>query len=80
MIGDRSFGSSLAWIGARWRILTALKGGSEGGWQDKRSAVGWGGGDCFYKGFSASYTDTLLARFADIGVISPFAAPSLASP
>ena len=76
MIGDRSFRRSLAWIGAGWRILTELKGGSEGGWQDKRSAVGWGAGICFYEHFSASKGHTQLARIAAIGAIPPFSAPS----
>ena len=80
MIGDRSFGSSLAWIGARWRILTALKGGSEGGWQDKRSAVGWGAGICFYTPFTASCARTLLADYVENGPVSPFPAPSPAFP
>ena len=80
MIGDRSFTRSLAWIGAGWRILTALKRGSEGGWQDKRRAVGWGVGNCFYLSFTASSARSLLADFAGNGTIHPFQAPSPAFP
>ena len=64
------------WIGAVWRDLKVRMGGRKRGWQDKSCAVGWGAGICFYEHFSASHARTLLARFANIGVISPFPAPS----
>ena len=76
MIGDRSFRRSLEWIGAGWRILTALKGGSEGGWPDKSAAVGVGGGDCNKTIISAVARHSLLALASIPAMFSTINAPS----
>ena len=78
MIGDRSFRRSLAWIGAGWKILAALKRGSEGGWPDKSAAVGVGGGDCNKTIISAVARNPLLALLPICAMVSMQNAPSAA--
>ena len=76
MIGNRPFLRSLAWIGAVRRGLTGRREKGLFRWQDKRRAVGWGVGNCFYLSFTASSARTLLAGFVEIGPAPPFPAPS----
>ena len=78
MIGDQSLWRSLAWIAAGWRILTTLKGGSEGGWPDKSAAVGVGVGDCNTTIISAIARNPLLALLPISAMVSMQNAPSAA--
>ena len=69
-----------------WRVMAqsgaglcgrSVAGGEgSGGWQDKSSAVGWGGGYWNCWTFSASHVSALLAEFPEIGAFLPFSAPS----
>ena len=80
MIATLSFWCVIAWVGERLCGRLVVAGGGFGGWQDKSSAVGWGGeaGNCW--ALSASRSAPLLAALPTTVAFLAFPAPSLVQP
>jgi hypothetical protein len=76
MIAPSPFWRVIAWIGAILCGREAAEEAGSGAWQDKSSAVRWGGEEQNCWTFSASRLAVLLAAWSIIGAILAFSAPS----